>query len=270
MNVNQIQAMKGTGKKSAALVVWDAPTAHIAHECGADFLIVGDSVGVNLWGHSNNLEITLDDFLVAVKAVRRGAPDALVCADIPYGPVQIDPTEAVRAAIRLVQEGGADLVKIDAAPDFPEAVSAVNRAGVPVFAQMGLSPQSGSKYGISIGDLQQPESLVPDEMMEHLIQEARICEQAGAAMIDLTNAGPVIGEAITDAVGIPVIGGMGGGPWLDGRIRMFHAAVGYGTKFLDNPPSAYAYIAQTSRDAVTELLGDIRSGKQIKGGLGRK
>ena len=60
-------------------------------------------------------------------------------------------------------------------------------------------------------------------------------------MIDLTNAGPVIGEAITDAVGIPVIGGMGGGPWLDGRIRMFHAAVGYGTKFLDNPPSAYAY-----------------------------
>ena len=72
MNINQIQAMKGTGEKSAALVVWDAPTAHIAHECGADFLIVGDSVGVNLWGHSNNLEITLDDFLVAVKAVRRG------------------------------------------------------------------------------------------------------------------------------------------------------------------------------------------------------
>ena len=83
---------------------------------------------------------------------------------------------------RLVQEGGADLVKIDAAPDFPEAVTAVTRAGVPVFAQMGLSPQSGSKYGISIGDLQQPESLVPDEMMEQLIQEAQVCEQAGAAM----------------------------------------------------------------------------------------
>ena len=156
ISIMQIREMKEKGVKSAALVVWDAPTAHIAHECGADFLIVGDSVGVNLWGHSNNLEITLDDFLVAVKAVRRGAPDALVCADIPYGPVQIDPTEAVRAAIRLVQEGGADLVKIDAAPDFPEAVTAVTRAGVPVFAQMGLSPQSGSKYGISIGDLQQP------------------------------------------------------------------------------------------------------------------
>jgi 3-methyl-2-oxobutanoate hydroxymethyltransferase len=90
MNVNQIQAMKQAGDKSVALVVWDAPTANIAHQCGADFLIVGDSVGVNLWGQSNNLEITLDDFLVAVKAVRRGAPAALVCADIPYGPVQID------------------------------------------------------------------------------------------------------------------------------------------------------------------------------------
>jgi 3-methyl-2-oxobutanoate hydroxymethyltransferase len=270
MNVNQIREMKQRGEKSVALVVWDAPTANIAHLCGSDFLIVGDSVGVNLWGQSNNLEITLDDFLVAVKAVRRGAPDALVCADIPYGPVQIDAKEGVRAAVRLVQEGGADLVKIDAAPDFPDAVAAVTRAGIPVFAQMGLSPQSGSKYGISIGDLQQPESLVPDEMMGQLIEEARICEQAGAAMIDLTNAGPVIGKAITDAVSIPVIGGMGGGPWLDGRIRMFHAAVGYGAKFLDNPPTAYAYVAQTCRDAVAELISDVRSGQQIKGGIGRK
>ena len=69
MNVNQIREMKQRGEKSVALVVWDAPTANIAHLCGSDFLIVGDSVGVNLWGQSNNLEITLDDFLVAVKAV---------------------------------------------------------------------------------------------------------------------------------------------------------------------------------------------------------
>ena len=212
MNVNQIQAMKKAGEKSVALVVWDAPTAHIAHQCGADFLIVGDSVGVNLWGQSNNLEITLDDFLVAVKAVRRGAPGALICADIPYGPVQIDSRDGVRAAIRLVQEGGADLVKIDAAPDFPEVVTTVTKAGIPVFAQMGLSPQSGSNTESVSVTCKQPESLVPDEMMGELIEEARICEQAGAAMIDLTNAGPVIGKAITDAVGIPVIGGMGGGP----------------------------------------------------------
>ena len=87
MNINQIQAMKVTGEKSAALVVWDAPTAHIAHECGADFLIVGDSVGVNLWGHSNNLEITLDDFLVAVKAVRRAQSHCPAHArDSPRGP----------------------------------------------------------------------------------------------------------------------------------------------------------------------------------------
>ena len=131
----------------------------------------------------------------------------------------------------LSKREGPILVKIDAAPDFPGAVTAVTRAGCSCICTDGSQPQSGSKYGISIGDLQQPESLVPDEMMEQLIQEAQVCEQAGAAMIDLTNAGPVIGEAITNAVGIPVIGGMGGGPWLDGRIRMFHAAVGYGTKF---------------------------------------
>ena len=271
MTVSEIQAMKLRGDQSVAMVVWDAQMAAIADDCGADFLIVGDSVGVNLWGQSNNLEITLDEMMIAVKAVRRGAPQALLCADIPFGPVQIGIKEGVEAAIRLVQEGGADLVKIDSAPDFPAVIEAVTRAGIPVFAQMGVSPQSASKYGFAISDLQQPESLVPDDMLGQLIEEAKIVERAGAAMIDFTNSGPVIGKAVSEAVKIPVIGGMGGGPWLDGRIRMLHAAIGYGTKFLDDDaPSAYAYVARIARDAVTELISDVRSGRQIKGGIGRK
>ena len=257
MTVSEIQAMKLRGDQSVAMVVWDAQMAAIADDCGADFLIVGDSVGVNLWGQSNNLEITLDEMML--------------CADIPFGPVQIGIKEGVEAAIRLVQEGGADLVKIDSAPDFPEVIEAVTRAGIPVFAQMGVSPQSASKYGFAISDLQQPESLVPDDMLGQLIEEAKIVERAGAAMIDFTNSGPVIGKAVSEAVKIPVIGGMGGGPWLDGRIRMLHAAIGYGTKFLDDDaPSAYAYVARIARDAVTELISDVRSGRQIKGGIGRK
>lgn len=99
MNVNQIQAMKQAGEKSVALVVWDAPTAHIAHQCGADFLIVGDSVGVNLWGQSNNLEITLDDFLVAVKAVRRARPVRLSALTSPTDPFRL--TQEMECALRF-------------------------------------------------------------------------------------------------------------------------------------------------------------------------
>ena len=147
MNINQIQGMKGTGEKSAALVVWDAPTAHIAHECGADFLSLVTCWG-NLWGHSNNLE-TLDDFPVAVKAVREGHPMRLCVQIFPTVPCKSIPRR--RSVPRSdSSRGGADLGKIDAAPDFPEAVTAVTRAGVPVFAQMGLSPQWVRSTGLAL------------------------------------------------------------------------------------------------------------------------
>ena len=267
MTVNRLQAMKTRGEKSVGIVVWDAEMAAIADQAGADFLIVGDSVGINLWGQTNTLEITLDELMVAARAVRRGAPKALVCVDIPFGPVQVSVEAGVAAAVRLVKEAGADLVKIDAAPEFPEAVRAVTQAGIPVFAQMGLSPQAATKYGFSLSDLQQPDVIVPDAMVAQMVEEAKAMEVAGAAMIDLTNSGLVVGAAVTEAVSIPVIGGMGGGPWLDGRIRMMHAAIGYGTKYLENPPETYAYVAQIAKAAIDELIADVRAGRQIKGGI---
>src|SRR5436309_877644 len=134
--------MKREGRKSVGVVAWDYQIARIADRAGVDIVSVGDSVGVNLWGHSNPLEVTMEEMLVVCKAVRRGVTRALVSCDVPYGPVQESPESAVRAATRLVQEGGADMVKLDAAADHPEVVRAVVRAGAPVFAQFGPSPPS--------------------------------------------------------------------------------------------------------------------------------
>src|ERR1700734_1102337 len=133
MTIAALQQMKRDGKKSIGVVAWDYQIARIADRAGVDFVSVGDSVGVNLWGHGNPLEVTLDEMLVCCKAVRRGVTRALVSCDVPFGPVQEGADSAVRAAIRLVKEGGADMVKLDAASDFPEAVRAVTRAGIPVF-----------------------------------------------------------------------------------------------------------------------------------------
>src|SRR5947208_11476880 len=140
--------MKREGQKSIGVVAWDYQIARIADRAGVDIVSVGDSVGVNLWGHSNPLEVTMDEMLVVCKAVRRGVTRALVSCDFPFGPLQEGVDSALRAAIRLVKEGGADMVKLDAASEFPEAVTALTRAGIPVFAQFGITPQPALKYGI--------------------------------------------------------------------------------------------------------------------------
>ncbi len=260
-----LRQMKRDGRKSVGIVAWDYQTAQIADRAGVDFLVVGDSVGVNLWGHSSPLEVTLGEMLVCCKAVRRGAKRALVICDIPFGPLQEGLESALKAAVRLVKQGGADMVKLDAAAEFPEAVTALTRAGIPVCAQFGLTPQTALKYGVPYGAQNSPDAEATSEMAARLVEEARRLEAAGAAMLDFTNSGPVAGPAVVGAVSIPVIGGFGGGPWLDGRVRLAQTALGSAAKWLDSGAETYVNTAKLGLDAFKALIADVRAGRQIKG-----
>ena len=265
VTIPALQQMKRDGRKSVGVVAWDYQIARIADRAGVDFVSVGDSVGVNLWGHANPLEVTLDEMLVCCKAVRRGVGRALVSCDFPFGPLQEGVVSAVRAAIRLIKEGGADLVKLDGASDFPDAVRAIVRAGIPVFAQFGLTPQTALRYGVPYGAQNAAGAQAPPEMTARLVEEAKRLEDAGASLLDFTNSGSVAGAAVVKAVSIPVIGGFGGGPWLDGRVRLAHTAIGYAEKWIDSATPTYANVAKISLDAFTTLIGDVRAGRQIKG-----
>jgi 3-methyl-2-oxobutanoate hydroxymethyltransferase len=265
VTIPALQQMKREGRKIVGIVAWDYHMARIADRAGADIVSVGDSVGVNLWGHASPLEVTLDEMLIVCKAVRRGVSRALLSCDIPYGPVQEGIDSALRAAVRLVKEGGADMVKLDAAADFPEAVRAFARAGIPVFAQFGLTPQTALKYGVPYSAQNAPGAQANSEMTAKLVQEAKTLEAAHAALLDFTNSGPVAGPAVVEAVKIPVLGGFGGGPWLDGRLRLAHTAIGYGEKWLDSTTETYANTAKAALAAFTALIEDVRAGRQIKG-----
>jgi len=265
VTIPMLQQMKREGKKSVGFVAWDYQISRIAERAGADFISVGDSVGVNLWGHANPLEVTMDEILVCCKAVRRGATRALVSCDLPFGPVQEGIDSALRAAIRLVKEGGADMVKVDAAAEFPEAVKAITRAGIPVFAQFGLTPQTALKYGLPYSAQNSANALASPEMTAKLVEEAQMLEVVGAVALDFTNSGPVAGAAVVQAVKIPVIGGFGGGPWLDGRVRMAHTAIGYAERWIDAKSDTYFNGAKATLAAFTALIDDARSGRQIKG-----
>jgi 3-methyl-2-oxobutanoate hydroxymethyltransferase len=265
VTIAALQAMKREGKKSIGLVAWDYQIARIADRAGFDFISVGDSVGVNLWGRDDVLDVTLDEMLVCCKAVRRGTSRALVSCDMPYGPAQQGPDAALAAAARLVKDGGADMIKVDAAAEYPQVVRALVREGIPVFAQFGLTPQTAGKYGIPYSAQNSPEAQATAQAAAKLVEEAKVLEESGASLLDFTNSGPVAGAAVVAAVKIPVIGGFGGGPWLDGRVRLVHTALGYGEKWLDSKTDTYTNTAKAALGAFAALIDDARAGRQIKG-----
>jgi 3-methyl-2-oxobutanoate hydroxymethyltransferase len=232
MDLASLREMKRARKKIVGVVVWDYQMAQIVDRAGVEIASVGDSVGVNLWGQKEG-EITLEEMLVVCKAVRRGVQHALLSCDLPQ---RFASPENAR---RLVDRGGADMIKVEADPGMVKAIAA---AGVAVFAEFhGGRP-------------------TPD-----LVEEARSLEAAGAALLDFRHSGPEAGPAVVRAVAIPVIGGLGGGPWLDGRMRMAHAAIGYAASQLDSNTETYANIARITLDAITAYAEDVRAARHLKG-----
>ena len=229
--IRALQEMKRAGRKIVGIVAWDAPMAELAERAGADLVSVGDSVGANLWGRSVEEPVSIEEMLIVCKAVRRGVKRALLSCDVPSG--------ALEDARRLIEEGGADIVKVLASP---EKIERLVRANLPVFAEFhGGRP------------------------VRQLVEEARAFETAGAALLDFRHSGAEAGAAVAKAVSIPVLGGMGGGPWLDGRLRLAHEAIGYAPSWLDSPKETYANVARVTLDALSAYAEDVRQGRQIKG-----
>ncbi len=241
-----LQQMKQDGRKIVGVVVYDYQMAQIVDRAGVDIASVGDSVGVNFWGHDSERDVTLDQMVLVCRAVRRGVTRALVSCDVPFGSLQEGTAAAVGAASRLVEDGGADLVKVDAGASSPEAIRAMTRAGIPVWAQLGT--ESAAPIG------------------ESVVREARQLEEAGAALLDFRYSGPVAGPAVVRAVTIPVIGGLGGGPWLDGRVRASVAAIGYLAAAVGDTTDRYANVAEIALAAITAFGDDVRAARQIRGG----
>jgi 3-methyl-2-oxobutanoate hydroxymethyltransferase len=232
MDLASLRAMKRAGNKIVAVVVWDFQMAQIVDRAGVDLVSVGDSVGVNLWGQAEG-EVTLEEMLVVCKAVRRGVKRALLSCDLPQ---KFASPENAR---RLVEQGGADMVKVESPS---KTVGEIVAAGIAVFAEFhGGRP------------------------VDELVKEAQDLEAAGAALLDFRHSGPEAGAAVVRAVAIPVIGGLGGGPWLDGRMRMAHAAIGYPASQLDSRQETYANVARIALDAIGAYADDVRAARHLKG-----
>jgi 3-methyl-2-oxobutanoate hydroxymethyltransferase len=257
VRVPDFKERKHRGEKIAMLTAYDATMARLLDRTGVDALLVGDSVGMVMLGHDTTIPVTLDDMVHHSRAVARGTQRALVVADMPFLTYQITPSEALRNAGRLVQEGGAAAVKLEGGRAVIDVVKRLVDAGIPVMGHLGLLPQSVHKAGGFRRQATQPEEA------DTLIADAHALEEAGAFAIVIESVPPDVARLATAHVTIPTIG-IGAGPDCDGQILVSHDILG----LIDGPVppfvQQYASLADTVVAAGRAYVEDVRSSRYPK------
>lgn len=256
VTIPRLRQMKRDGQKIVGMAVYDYQTATIADRAGLDIVSLGDSCGMNLLGHTHGEAVTLDEILMLARGVRRGVKNALFSCDLPFGSYQTGARDAVRSAIRCVKEAGADCVKLELTAGQMDLVAAIVGAGIPVFAQFGVTPMTAAH----LGGWDSGAALDVDQA----VATARAIEAAGASLIDLTHGGEATGP-VTRAVSIPVLTGIGNDGASDGQIRTAFRMAGLGAGALDDDLPRYGNVARTLYDAIVAYSGDVRAGKLPRG-----
>ncbi len=215
----KVRAMKGSGEKVVCITAYDAYFGRLADEAGVDVILVGDSVGNVSLGYPNTIFVSLDEMLHHVRAVRRGVKRALLVGDLPFGSYNSSVDQAVDSAVALMK-AGAEAVKLEG--DYPEAIQAMVKAGIPVMGHLGMTPQSVNVFG---GFKVQGKGDAGDRV----VSEAQSVESAGAFSVVLELIPASLSSRVTEQVGIPTIG-IGGGPNCDGQIQVIYDVLGLATE----------------------------------------
>jgi 3-methyl-2-oxobutanoate hydroxymethyltransferase len=253
VTVPGLHAMKAEGRRIVMLTAYDASFAWQLEAAGVDVALVGDSLGMVVQGHSSTLPVTLDHMVYHTAAVARGLSATLLIADLPFM-ADRDIPHVLEAGARLVGEAGAAMVKIEgASPHILEAISALTERVIPVCAHLGLTPQSVHKFGgFRIQGREQ-------EAADRVVAQAKAVEAAGADLLVLEGVPTALGERVTRAVTIPVVG-IGAGPHCDGQVLVLHDMLGVTPG--KRPKFSKDFLA--GRDSVAAAIAayadDVRSG----------
>src|SRR5207302_1586825 len=216
----ELLEMKRRGEKIVMVTAYDAPSGRLADAAGVDLILVGDSSGMVVHGRESTVPVTMEEIVLMTQWVVRGAKRPIVVADMPFGSYEASDEEAVRNAVRLVKEGGADVVKLERGGTSIARARAIVDAGVGVMAHVGLTPQTSTLLG---GFKAQGRSV---EQARRVYDEALALEAAGCFAIVLEAVPAPVAEAVTRALAIPTIG-IGAGAACDGQVLVWHDMLGY-------------------------------------------
>jgi 3-methyl-2-oxobutanoate hydroxymethyltransferase len=254
VTVPAVRLSKERGEKLVCLTAYDYPTARIVDEAGTDIILVGDSLGNVVLGYDSTVPVTLEEMLHHTRAVRRGVERALLVADMPYGTYHTGEHDAVRAALRLVKEGGAEAVKLEGGRGRVEIIRRLVSEEIPVMGHIGLTPQSLHKLGSY--RLQAKTA----DAARALVEDARMLEDAGVFAVVLEVVPREIARAVTETLHIPTIG-IGAGADCDAQILVTHDLLGL--SFSKTSPRfvrQYADLHETISGAIQAYAEDVRAG----------
>jgi 3-methyl-2-oxobutanoate hydroxymethyltransferase len=247
-----IVEMKRKGEVIAVVTAYDFPMARLADEAGAEIILVGDSVGTVLLGYDSTLPVTMEDMLHHVRAVTRAKPTSLVVGDMPFMSYQVNADQAVKNAGRLVQEGGADAVKLEGGERVTEAIRRIVQAGIPVMGHLGLTPQSVLAFG---GYRVQARG---EGEQERLLEEARQLERAGCFALVLEGIPSRLGALVSRELRIPTIG-IGAGVHCDGQVLVSHDLLGLYHGRTPKFVRRYAELGAEMRQAFGRYVADVKA-----------
>jgi 3-methyl-2-oxobutanoate hydroxymethyltransferase len=255
LRIPDISGMKTRGEKIIMLTAYDAWMARVLAGSGVvDMLLVGDSLGMVELGYNTTIPVSMNDMVRHTRAVRAGAPDALIVADMPFLSHQLGISQAMRNAGRLMQHGAATAVKMEGGGAVVDTVGRIISAGIPVMGHLGLQPQSVHAQGGFRKQATQPEE------QSRLMADAIALEDAGVFAIVLESVPARVACAVSRRLRVPVIG-IGSGQDCDGQVLVTHDILGL--TGASKPPFAkqYADLARAIGDAAQMFSEDVRSGR---------
>ncbi|MBM4417155.1 MAG: 3-methyl-2-oxobutanoate hydroxymethyltransferase [Chloroflexi bacterium] len=249
--------LKAAGAPIAMVTAYDYPTAALAEAAGVDALLVGDTLGMVVLGHTSTVPVTLGAMRHHVAAVTRAAQSTLVVADMPFLAYQVSHKQAMRGAASLIQQGGAGAVKLEGGRTVAGTIRRIVDAGIPVMGHVGLTPQSVHALG---GYRLQANS---GAAAQRLLDDVAALEEAGVFAIVLELVPAALAEAVTGRLTVPTIG-IGAGAGCSGQIQVLHDLLGFvaypGQTHIPRHAGRYADIATTIREAIGRYATDVRSG----------
>jgi 3-methyl-2-oxobutanoate hydroxymethyltransferase len=249
----ELREMKRRGDRIVMVTAYDAPAARLADEAGIELILVGDSAAMVMLGHTSTVPVTLGEMIFLTRAVTRAARSPLVIGDLPFGSYEISDEQAVESSIRMVKEGGADLVKLEGAGRMISRVRAIAESNIGVMGHIGLTPQSATKLG---GFKAQGRS---GAAAMKLYEDALALQEAGCFSIVLEAVPSAVAARITEALDVPTIG-IGAGAGCDGQVLVWHDMLG----MYDGPTprfvKRYGDVADEIRGALGRYAADVRGG----------
>lgn len=249
-----LRSMKRKGERITMLTCYDATFARLLDRAGVDLLLVGDSLGMVIQGHTSTLPVTMDEMIYHCRAVARGREGrAHIVGDLPFLSYQANAEDALRNAGRLLKEGGAESVKLEGGEPVAETIRRMVSSGIPVMGHLGLTPQSVHQLG---GWRVQGRS---EAAAERILRDAKILEEAGAYAIVLETIPADLAGRVTSALNIPTIG-IGGGADCDGQVLVIYDLLGLNPDFTPKFLKRYADVGAQVVAACESFCGEVRSG----------